>query len=283
MTKIDVSDIQGFALKGYNFPYARYLLLELLHHKAAESFIRSVVPHITTGVRWDDKPLTTVNVAFTHRGLIRLQLPEPTLLSFPVEFQQGMKARGNILYDTGKNAPSNWDPVWKEDRVHVWLGVNARTTESLDGRCTELRMLMDATGGARLLQAQDASAVFIDGKPTTKEHFGYTDEFGNPDFKGAERDHLDQAVDYLRRAGQLRDLPSPPRPRHPSTISTRSSKSPAAPVCASISPTTISRKPASTSVRTASTTHVPTSKKPPSSSKKPAITAATPNSPSCSR
>ncbi len=39
MSTIDVSDIQGFALKGYNFPYARYLLLELLHHEAARKFI----------------------------------------------------------------------------------------------------------------------------------------------------------------------------------------------------------------------------------------------------
>jgi Dyp-type peroxidase family len=47
---------------------------------------------------------------------------------------------------------------------------------------------MDQSGGAKLVQAQDACAVFIDGKPTSKEHFGYTDGFGNPDFKGAERD-----------------------------------------------------------------------------------------------
>lgn len=191
MTKIDVSDIQGFALKGYNFPFARYLLLELLHHKAAEHFIRSVVPLITTGERWDEKPLSIVNIAFTHRGLVKLKLPTPTLLSFPVEFQQGMKARGEILYDIGRNGPSHWDAVWKEeDQVHVWLGVNARTTEALEDRCAALRKLMDETGGARLLQAQDASAVFIDGKPTTKEHFGYTDGFGNPDFKGAERNSV---------------------------------------------------------------------------------------------
>src|SRR5579863_4592546 len=109
MTKIDVSDIQGFALKGYNFPFARYLLLELLHHEAAEQFIRSIVPLITTGERWDEKPLSTVNIAFTHRGLVKLNLPTPTLLSFPDEFQQGMKARGDILYDTGRNSPSHWD------------------------------------------------------------------------------------------------------------------------------------------------------------------------------
>jgi len=47
---------------------------------------------------------------------------------------------------------------------------------------------MDSTGGARLLQSQDASAIVCNGKPSSQEHFGYTDGFGNPDFKGADRD-----------------------------------------------------------------------------------------------
>ena len=72
--------------------------------------------------------------------------------------------------------------------MHVWLGVNALTPEALDERCAEMESIMQQTGGARLLQAQDAQAIFIDGKPCTKEHFGYTDGFGNPDFDGAERD-----------------------------------------------------------------------------------------------
>jgi Dyp-type peroxidase family len=187
MSTIDVSDVQGFALKGYNFPYARYLLLELLHYDSARKFIGAILPHITTGERWDQKPLTTLNVAFTHKGLVQLQLPVATLLSFPVEFQQGMKARGDILYDTGLNAPDHWDAVWQTDQVHVWLAVNAQTPEALAATCVELDRLMHETGGAQLLQSQDAAAVFIDGKPGTKEHFGYTDGFGNPDFKGAER------------------------------------------------------------------------------------------------
>lgn len=188
MTKVDVTDIQGFALKGYNFPYARYLLLELLHPNCARDFVGQILQYLTTGERWDEKPVTTVNVAFTHMGLVQLGLPEATLLSFPLEFQQGMKARKEILYDTGKNSPEHWDPVWREDRVHVWLAVNAQTRPALEEQCNSLLQLMEKTDGAKLLQAQDACAVFIDGKPTPKEHFGYTDGFGNPDFKGAERD-----------------------------------------------------------------------------------------------
>lgn len=190
MSKIDVSDVQGFALKGYNFPRARYLLLELLHHKAARAFIERLLPDITTGERWDinNKPMSTVNLAFTHRGLIQLQLPLASLLSFPVEFQQGMKARGDILYDTGKNGPSHWDAVWNDGRVHAWLAVNARTAEALQERCAGMQQLITETGGARLLQAQDACAIYIKDKPSTQEHFGYTDGFGNPDFDGAERE-----------------------------------------------------------------------------------------------
>ena len=190
MNRIDVSDIQGFVLKGYNFPRARYLLVELLHHEAARDFVKGLLPGVTTGERWDidKKPTSTVNLGFTHEGLVRLQLPLASLLSFPVEFQQGMKARAEILYDTGKNAPAHWDPAWNEDRVHAWLAVNARTAEALEERCAAIQRLMTGTGGASLVQAQDACAIYSNGKPSAQEHFGYTDGFGNPDFEGAERE-----------------------------------------------------------------------------------------------
>ena len=87
---------------------------------------------ITTGQRWDGaKPQSTVNIAFTHRGLQHLQLPDATLLTFPVEFQQGMKHRAEILGDCGVNSPEHWDEVWREDRVDAWLGINGVTMEAL--------------------------------------------------------------------------------------------------------------------------------------------------------
>jgi Dyp-type peroxidase family len=46
------------------------------------------------------------------------------------------------------------------------------------------------TGGARLLYTQEAGSIYIDGEKTPKEHFGYTDGFGNPDFEGVERDTI---------------------------------------------------------------------------------------------
>ena len=45
MSNIDVSDIQGFSLKGYNFPHARYLLLELGEPDAARAFAYAPAAH----------------------------------------------------------------------------------------------------------------------------------------------------------------------------------------------------------------------------------------------
>jgi Dyp-type peroxidase family len=188
MSRLDVTDIQGFAMRGYNFPYARFLFLKFLEPGKGRQCLGRLVQHVTTGERWGEvKPKTTVNIAFTYKGLAALGLPEASLLSFPVEFVQGMKARASILGDTGKNSPHHWNPVWHEG-VHAWLGVFAQTSSDLKQRVSELHALLEEGGGAVVVDGQDAAALEIDGKITTKEHFGYTDGFGNPEFLGLEKD-----------------------------------------------------------------------------------------------
>jgi Dyp-type peroxidase family len=46
---------------------------------------------------------------------------------------------------------------------------------------------MEESRGATILYAQDAASRFINGKPSTGEHFGFTDGFGNPQYLGVER------------------------------------------------------------------------------------------------
>jgi deferrochelatase/peroxidase EfeB len=188
VSKLDITDIQGFALRGYNFPFARFLFLKISDKQNGRECIGRLVKYITTGERWNQgKPKTTVNIAFTYKGLVALGLPEPSLLSFPVEFVQGMKARGAILSDTGKNSPHHWDAVW-EHEVHAWLGVFAQSQPDLEYQCSELLTLLQESGGATKIDSQDAGALQINGQITTKEHFGYTDGFGNPEFMGVEKD-----------------------------------------------------------------------------------------------
>ena len=98
-----------------------------------------------------------------------------------------MRQRADLLGDTGVNAPDRWDAVWREDHVHAWLGVNGHTVEALDACQAAVQSTLDETGGAIFVGSQDAAAEVTNGKPTTSEHFGYTDGFGNPDYLGVER------------------------------------------------------------------------------------------------
>jgi Dyp-type peroxidase family len=189
MSKLDATDIQGFVLRGYGLPFARYLFLEIADAQRARALIGKYLDRITTGEHWDaGKPEWTLNIAFTHKGLVNLNLPDASLLSFPVEFLQGMKARGEILSDTGRNAPEKWDEVWREGRVDIWLAVNSKAKATLDTFGAALQRVVDETGGAKVVGVQDAGSFWIDGAWSAKEHFGYTDGFGNPDYLGVERD-----------------------------------------------------------------------------------------------
>src|SRR5580658_3189402 len=129
MSKLNNTDIQGFVLRGYNLPIARYIFLRFDDATRTRELIRRLIHGITTGQRWDGgKPQSTINIAFTHPGLAALDLPAATLLSFPVEFQQGMKQRAAILGDTGENSPERWDELWRDgERVHAWLGIHAQS------------------------------------------------------------------------------------------------------------------------------------------------------------
>jgi Dyp-type peroxidase family len=189
MSKLNATDIQGFTLRGYNLPFARYLFLRLGEPEEARALIAGLLGQITTGQLWDGgKPQSTLNIAFTHRGLVALDLPVATLLSFPIEFQEGMKARAEILGDTGANAPEGWDGLWRSGEVHAWLAINGQSMAAIELRQASVAEVLAATQGATVLGYQDAAAIVIDGKVTTGEHFGYTDGFGNPDYLGVERD-----------------------------------------------------------------------------------------------
>src|SRR5271154_3283778 len=83
MSKLNATDIQGFVLRGYNLPCARYLFLHFGEAAKARALIGRLLSEITTGQNWDHgKPQSTLNIAFTHRGLMALDLPAATLLTF---------------------------------------------------------------------------------------------------------------------------------------------------------------------------------------------------------
>ena len=205
-TYIDHEDIQGNIVKGYGrygYPKARYVFFNFSGGpEVSQSFLKKLLPLLTSGTPWDRPdvpfPPATTNIALSYEGLKNLGLPEESLHSFPDEFSLGMKARANILGDDGVSEPENWDPIWHDDKaVHMFLSINARDTASLEARYNEIQsMLNEFSGGIKQLFGhrgpngeefgyQDASAVYVNGKPSPMEHFGYVDGISDPYFKGS--------------------------------------------------------------------------------------------------
>ncbi len=226
---LDLNDIQGNIPRAYgrfSFPFARYFFLNIADAAEGRKFVDQVRKEVTTAARWPgnaDKPLCTVNIAFTFLGLYMLELPSRTLQRMPDVFIEGMKDRAFVLGDRDVTRTAaddvgwdrHWDPIWQANRagdgngandVHIWISLNAQLktlgtdtpVDELEEKTEWLRGLCAASnGGVSILakngrngdqEYQAASAVFQDHGgmkiPTPKEHFGFTDGIGDPVFEG---------------------------------------------------------------------------------------------------
>jgi Dyp-type peroxidase family len=207
--KLDLHDIQGNIVKAYGrygFPKGRYVFFSVCERLAARQFVQALVPYVTTSSPWRERgahsgspvPEVTTNIAFSYHGLRELGVPRASLQTFPDEFAMGMKARRDILGDDGVSAPERWDPIWQSpDPVDIFVAIHGQDEACLARRYEEiLTLLQHSRGGVKLLIGhrgeggrddlpyQAASAIYIDGAPSPKEHFGYTDGISDPFFKG---------------------------------------------------------------------------------------------------
>jgi deferrochelatase/peroxidase EfeB len=222
--KLDLADLQGNILRAYGrqgFPKARYLFLHIADETAGRAFVETLRPRITTAVRWQskanypgevivDRPKVAINIGFTFYGLLALGLPTTTLRGLPPEFIDGMGARADILGDLGPDGDHKWDPIWENNKigdghVHALITLNAQmnpdgtpvedleaVTRWLQDECAKLGNKVRIVAGHGLDGKglwQDASALLEPDstgalQPTAKEHFGFTDGFGDPVFDG---------------------------------------------------------------------------------------------------
>lgn len=183
---IELTEIQGNVLVAYAYPFAQYLFYRIDDGFAARESLTHLIPLVTTSEVWDGPgPDATTNIALTFQGLTKLGLPQESLGQFPLEFQMGMRARSHLLNDVRRNAPQNWDPIWRDGAVELLILINALTQPALQDRFALIQQTISTYGGLIQLGSQNAAALEIDGKLTTKEHFGYTDGIGNPDIAGS--------------------------------------------------------------------------------------------------
>jgi Dyp-type peroxidase family len=209
----NLSDIQGNILRGYRrFKFARFMLLRILSGAGGKTLLQRLLPRVTPG-EWGVSPQSAMNIGISFAGLSALGLPSDCLGSFPVEFQEGMRARARKLGDVGDNDPARWDPPWGTQRVHLVIMVYAPDDASRERHCDEvLALVRDVNAGAgspaiEALARQDAQWLTIDGKLSRKEHFGFEDGISNPDVEGVPDNGPGVDVGNPDEAGAFRKIP----------------------------------------------------------------------------
>lgn len=188
---IDWDDVQGNVLRGYRFDHAHHLVLSVGDPDGARRLLRRFTSAVTPAAPWYEKPDTTLNVAFTHRGLAALGVDEESLASFPEEFREGMRARArDHLGDVGADDQDNWetDGVQHVD-AHVLFMIYGRTAEGADERRSQV--VADALDhGFRLIATEALSNLAGPGGWDARkriEHFGFADGVSQPAVEGARQ------------------------------------------------------------------------------------------------
>ena len=177
--KLDLADVQGNVLKGYNFPFVAYVWVHVADPSAGRALLGRLLPRVTTGEPWNgDKPLSTLNVAITFAGLEALAVPARQLAAFPPDFREGMAARAATIGDVGEDDPSLWEAGLGTGQAHLLLMINAGTAEHLEAALAELRRELE--GESLSVVNEDAGAALSG----NREHFGFGDGFSQPAIEG---------------------------------------------------------------------------------------------------
>ena len=187
--KLDLRDVQGNILRPYAMNSARFLFTHFDDAAAGRRWLGELLPSITTAqpLAPDAAKHPTLNLAFTSTGLAALGLPADRLDTFPQEFRDGMEARAGELGDAGTNCPEHWEPWWKDRQVHAMVAVHAPSPEQVARHLGPVEAGMPGFG-IRTVGQHDASRIVTPDKQV-KEHFGFTDGFGQPalDIEGYPR------------------------------------------------------------------------------------------------
>jgi deferrochelatase/peroxidase EfeB len=109
LSDVDYRDIQGLVRFGHgHMAEASFCLAEIADAAAARAWLAAAP--VTTASRSAALPQRALQVAFTHKGLRKLGLPDAILDSFSAEFRSGMVEanRSRRLGDIEANDPARW-------------------------------------------------------------------------------------------------------------------------------------------------------------------------------
>jgi Dyp-type peroxidase family len=182
---LELDDIQYIVLTRVPALTGRYEFLSFQQPAQGRAWleaIREKVPSAKMVFDTVDRERRWASVAFTWNGLRALGLDEASLATFPVEFQQGMPARWQVLGDTGNNHPDHWVGGLVSPELHAIAILFARDASDRDQSVREHNALLARNPGVEVLSSLDLEAIppfqFV------REHFGYRDRLTTPEIEG---------------------------------------------------------------------------------------------------
>ena len=111
---LDKSEVQKGLLSSYDpkdgnaLTHGQLYLMRINDAEKARDFIKKLPISYETYAPENPDLSLTVNIAFTHNGLKRLELREDFLRAFPKEFREGMEQRATSIGDKWDNHPRRW-------------------------------------------------------------------------------------------------------------------------------------------------------------------------------
>jgi Dyp-type peroxidase family len=176
---LETHDIQGLILSGYaSHPFAAYRFLTVCAGADARGWLARVSERITGAEKFDRQRKSSINIAFTYKGFVRLGLGADTLTTFPLEFIEDMSdpARAQMLGDD----PDTW--LWgkPDHRIHILLMLFARDEQTLSDLLEAERRAAQGTLD-EVLAIKSQTFPFSPGSNLNHEHFGFVDGLAQPD------------------------------------------------------------------------------------------------------
>jgi Dyp-type peroxidase family len=185
---LDLSDIQGFILRGYHMQHVSYFICRINNVAAAKRLLakasgpNSDFLQVTTAAPWaQGKPAYCLNIGIPYAGLSRLintqdiKFPGRQFGQTTSAYEQGAKAAAPRIGDTGASGPQYWQGELGTDNAQVVFSLYSADQEAQDKYSKILTEGVAKAEAFELLHQFNGAAFAGD-----KIHFGYRDGIAQP-------------------------------------------------------------------------------------------------------
>jgi Dyp-type peroxidase family len=211
---LDVHDIQGSVLVGFNKDHQHFIFLEITDVDVAKSWLRQLVPRIATteetlvfrrlfralrvrrGVEPHGMGATWTNIALTAEGIRKLTSEEEVTKFASASFKAGLARQSRLLGDptnvAAEGHPDKWVIGNATSRPDLLILVASDSSADLKAEIRrikdEIKVLQGAAptrrskAGLRILYEQPGKN--LPGDLSGHEHFGFKDGVSQPGVRG---------------------------------------------------------------------------------------------------